>query len=253
MGLQAATGESIPRVGRVREYRWLDRGPGTRVARDLLCRWTTASARYCAQHMRAIRVPEDLPPFVFGERQLATFLTPALYSTTRGAMKQEARARRKVAPGKGAQDSGEPWETSGRVDFWCRYRQIAFAIEVKHEFLAIQSGVMRQQLSEAWSKANSQLDEIKQQAREWADERGAMRIALAVVPFYYGGENSGEVTDDELCEQGLLRLRAGLRPFPDWALLWCLHNDLVGPYEYTNGKEWYPALAFVAHVRDLQR
>ena len=250
MGLHSATGETIPEVGQTREYRWLDEGAGTRVATDLLCRWTKASAKYCAQHMRAIGVPEYVPPFVYGERQLATFLTPALYSVTRGAMMPETSARRRVAAGPRRSS-----ETAGRVDYWCEYRRIGFVVEVKHEFLDVCSGVVSRALSKAWNRANSQLDEVKQQAMEWVGKRGAMRVALAVIPFYCGSENSRAVMDDELCDcdQGLLQIRASLRPSPAWALLWHLHDDLVGPYRYMDGNVWYPALAFVAHVRDLQR
>jgi len=38
---------------------------------------------------------------------------------------------------------------------------------------------------------------------------------------------------------------------PNWSASWILHKDLVGPYEYTNTIEYYPAILFMCSVSEI--
>jgi hypothetical protein len=238
------TQKTIRSAGNVITFPTFSDGLGKRVTREFLDQIIVEFARQCEKYMTIT----GEAPFAYRERQLHSFIAPAL-SKCLEIFLMEAPVNRKWSE----QDIQQP-DSHGWVDYWCYLRNIVLLIELKHTFCSFRSGKPTKDLQAAWQKAIHQLDAIKQEAltqSEWS--KGSVRIALHVIPIYKSFlEEQPENTDDErLLLQIKDRIIETLKPKPNWSGLWILRKNLVGPYEYTKRKEVYPAVLFVAYVYDM--
>jgi len=225
----------------------LSDGAGIRVTNDFLSKLTKGFAKRTSRFMYAhVGVP-----FVQKERQLHSLLIPALADITDMFMIEFPIKRNWSSLSTRDFDDSHGW-----VDYWCRYRDIVFFIELKHGFISSKTGLVNQSLHETWGKAREQLDVIEKEVdihKEWSS--GVFRIALEIVPLYET-VNSGEpkiLSDLDNMFKIQKNCIDELNPSPNWSAIWRLHKELAGPHQFTNTKECYPGIVFLARVSKINR
>ncbi|WP_080831877.1 hypothetical protein [Cohnella massiliensis] len=236
--------KTIRRAGSVTIFPSLPKGLGMNLTRDFLDQLICGFARQCEKYMTLT----GEAPFAFRERQLHSFLAPAL-SQFSDLLLMETPVNRKWSDLNKKQADSHGW-----LDYWCLWRNIVLLIELKHSFCSLRSGIANQNLQSDWKKAIEQLDSIKDEALtqgKWCN--AAVRIALHVIPVFesFTKASHKSTATTERLNQVTNQVVRSLNPAPNWSGLWVLHQNLVGPYEYGVRKEFYPAVLFAAYVYEI--
>jgi len=222
-------------------------GPGVRITNDFLSRLVKGFAKRTSQYMYAI----EGVPFVQRERQLHSLLIPALSEITAMFMIEFPTKRNwsSVSP-------REYNDSHGWIDYWCRYRDITFFIELKHGYISSRTGLVNGSLQDSWQEAIKQLNVIENGVdSEKEVSSGVFRIALEIVPIYETVNKGKPKTLGDM--DNLFKIQNDcfkeLEPPPNWSALWKLHNNLAGPHQFLNKKECYPGILFLARVSEISR
>lgn len=240
------TQRTIRRAGSVYTFSSLPKGSGMRVTKEFLDQLISGFARQCEKYMTLT----GEAPFAFRERQLHSFLAPAMSQFT-DLLLMETPVNRKWSELDLKQADSHGW-----VDYWCYLKNIVMLLELKHGFCSLRSGLATQRLINGWRKAIEQLDAIEEESHaqgQWC--KGSVRIALHVIPIFesFTKESPESTTTTEKLIQVTKKLLNSLNPAPNWPGLWVLHRNLVGPYEYGERKESYPAVIFAAYIYEMSK
>jgi hypothetical protein len=122
--------------------------------------------------------------FIYGEKQDASFLAPALHSVSNGLYLMEESAERLV---KSRTGSRETTSSTGRVDYWVMYEDSVFLMEVKHGWVRYHPkrdeykvfANSRNEFTKAWE----QLESIKNK-RNWRTRDHLFGIAFQISPVF---------------------------------------------------------------------
>ncbi|NLL89798.1 MAG: hypothetical protein GX226_01635 [Dehalococcoidales bacterium] len=222
-------------------------GPGAIIAKDFCRQLTIETCKQAGSYIRAI----NDNPFAYRERQLVSLLAPAMSRFTDAFLTESPVKRNWSKLPKRFLDDSHGW-----VDYWCLYRNISFLLELKHGYINAGSGKLREKTLIDWDIAVDQLDVIREAAKDEAYyNRGALLIALQILPIYKGGQSIVQVDDEKLTELhpaciNQMKSRSN-RNCPNYSVLWQLHPDLVIEQEYTNSKEIYPGVLFLFYISEL--
>ena len=120
-------------------------------------------------------------PYTFRERQLDSVLLPVLSRLCDSKVLVELPAKRQCKNRRPQVD-----ESSGRIDYWCMYKDYSFAIELKHSYDCFTTDTTRDNtVTERWIKLNEQLDSIKKDVKQYGEEsKGVIRIGLHIITSY---------------------------------------------------------------------
>ena len=234
----------IRNVGKINYISSLKDGEGIRVANDFMKLLIEEFSKQSSLYMRNT---EEVP-FTYGEKQLHSIIAPALSRITSEFL-MESPVKRKWS----SEYSADYNDSHGWVDYWCRYRNTSFLIELKHGFIATKSGKVREGVKEDWKKALSQLNVIEEEAKNYIEYcNGVFRLALHVLPLYETVNNKerSELTFKDLVEIQKQVVNELEYP-PNWSALWMIHDELIGPYEYVNTKECYPGVLFMCSLYEI--
>lgn len=183
-------------------------------------------------------------PYRYGERQLTSLILPTLSKMSNGAVMSEYPVKRNRNTKKVKLDNA-----SGRLDYWCIYKDFSFAIEVKHSFDAFKSSVTCKEDITKWQCLNTkQLPSLKDEIRnEWTDPtKGVIPIGLHFITSYsYSGKPLTEEKRKEIIKQyrkdvPILfdRLQRDVckkepkKTTPDIMACWMPIDDMIFPDEY---------------------
>ena len=239
--------ETIRNVGNINYISNLTDGEGTRISNDFLTRLIREFTKQASLYMRAT----DEAPFVFKERQLNSILAPALSKIT-DAFLMEAQVQREWS----SISSEEYNDSHGWVDYWCNYRNTVFLIELKHNFISGKTGLLTKEIKENWNIALKQLDVIEKESKVRSEScRGVFRVALHILPLYETVNHGDSKTIGEI--ERILNIQklamSGLDRNSNWSAMWMIHDDLTGPYEYVNTKEYYPGVLFLCNLYEISK
>lgn len=201
---------------------------------NLFCEMAKLGAKYSND------IFHDLP-FTYRERQLDSILLPSLSKLCLGWVIAELPTTRKC------DDGGK---TSGRIDYWCIYKDYSFVIEVKHSynFFATSEPSYRTVIYR-WKTMNKQLRSNERNIKKYEeDTNGVIRIGLHFIT-----SKSDMCPDEQLIErfeksipqtfdyfQNKFCKRAPTQK-PDMILCWKIPSSIV-----LKGNETIPGLWCVA-------
>jgi len=103
-------------------------GIGRRIANDFLNKLFEGFARQSSVYIKAI----GEAPFAYRERQLHSIFAPALARFTTAFLMEHPLSRQWSKAKK-----LEHIDYTGWLDYWCRYRDFDFFIEIKHDYSAL--------------------------------------------------------------------------------------------------------------------
>ena len=238
-----------------REFSWmldnLNDMSGMRVTRSLLDRLFKETIRLMKRYYNNFDNDTHEYGFYYSERQLHTFLTPAIDKLTGGFFLFESPIKRGKSGRRGAYE--------GRVDYWLNYRNSSYLLELKHAWIRAHFKDKGEtftfyNLKESFDKAISQLDDAEDKILRFMYRKNMFGIALAVVPVFARGDVHRKIKCTELL---LSQIRAEC-PRANAIYAWHLPRafSAVLDIEKKSGevvKEFYPTVLFITKVKKLSR
>ncbi|MFZ3168148.1 MAG: hypothetical protein WA130_11085 [Candidatus Methanoperedens sp.] len=217
-------------------------GEGTRVSKEFLQLLIRNIIKRSTEYFDAT----ESHIFFYKEKQLHSVVCPSIADLTPSYVIEHPITRK---------PRGEE-EYSGKCDYWISYRNYSYVMELKHSFFAYRNiKSPRQDISNKFNRCLDQLKEIKRgETRNLAMNKGTIKIALQAIVFFRSSQNT--IRNDESEEQDiedafeLLIQNSDLKE-SNVRSLWILHDRLFRAFEYDNGYEIFPAVAFVGKIFDV--
>lgn len=241
--------ETIRNSGKVNIISDIGDGTGRRIAKEFLNKIIIEFAKQSTKYIKAT----SEAPFSFKEKQLHSVLLPAISKIT-DAFLMESPIERQWSKKKKLNFN----DYNGWLDYWCRYRDVDFFIELKHSYDSYKTKNIRKSTNEKWKYMNNfQLDAIKNEALRYSEFcKGVLLISLHVVTVYDYLKNNKETNsseDYEKLEEIQINYHENLKPNPNWSGLWVLNNELleksVDKTETHN--QFYPGVIMIAKVFEI--
>lgn len=120
-------------------------------------------------------------PFTYRERQLDSILLPALSKLCDSKVFVELPAIRQCSNRRFQVD-----ESSGRIDYWCIYKNYSFVFELKHSYDCFTTDITREDtVINRWIKMNEQLQSIEKEVKQYSEmTKGVIRIGFHIITSY---------------------------------------------------------------------
>jgi hypothetical protein len=120
-------------------------------------------------------------PYTYSERRLDSVLLPALSKLCKTKVLVEIPAIRQCSNRRFKVD-----ESSGRIDYWCIYKDYSFAIELKQSFDCFTTNSTRERkVIKPWLKMNEQLQSLGIDLKQYQEAtKGVIRIGLHIITSY---------------------------------------------------------------------
>lgn len=182
-------------------------------------------------------------PYAYSERRLDSVLLPALSKLCEGVVLTELPINRKFKKD----------YHSGRIDYWCVYKNYSFVIELKQGYDAFHTATTKKiSVLDRWSEMIHQLDNVLEDITEFAENtKGVIRIGLHIITSYKSDEGSLYVPNtfnEKVIQKTALRLNKDIsqqtpQTKPDMLLCWKIPTYIV-----KQGECIYPGLWGVAKI-----
>lgn len=219
----------------------LEDGDGTRVSKEFLQLLIRNIIKRSTEYFDEIG--DHI--FIYREKQLHSVVCPSIADLTPCYVIEHPLTRK---------PHGEE-EYKGKCDYWISYRNYSFIMELKHSYWGYKNvNNPRQDISDKFNRCLSQLKEIKtEESRNLYINKGLIKIALQAIVFYRSSQNDIKSDDlDRNFEDAFEQLIQNTDLYEsNVRSLWVLHDRLIQSFEYDNGYEIYPAVAFVGKVCDV--
>ena len=190
-------------------------------------------------------------PYTYSERRLDSVLLPALSKLCDSKVLVEIPTKRQCANRRFKVD-----ESSGRIDYWCIYKNYSFVIELKQSFDCFTTNKTRgAKVTDLWLEMNKQLQSIEKEIIKYEEAtKGVVRIGLHIITSYSDKEpenhliklfNDGiEITANRFIKD-LSKKYPSLKP--DLLVCWKIPKRIVMVEEQTYPGLWavtkiYPAV-----------
>ena len=120
-------------------------------------------------------------PYTYRERQLDSVLLPALSKLCNSMVFAELPVKRECNNRRFHVE-----KSSGRLDYWCVYKDYSFVIELKHSYDCFTTSKTREKtITERWIKMNEQLQSLEKEIKYYEENtKGVIRIGLHIVTSY---------------------------------------------------------------------
>ena len=229
---------------------------GFSVAKDLVENLFCEMAKLSTKYANATFL--DLP-YTYSERSLDSILLPALSKLCKSQVLVEYPVTRRDTS---RYDENE--ESSGRIDYWCIYKEYSFVIELKHSFDCFTTQKTRDdKVTSRWITMNKQLESVKQEVKEYEeDTMGIIRLGLHIITSY-----SDKTPDNHLIAKFKDSISDTFRRFqidlakpkrsqkPDLLICWKIPTKIVKRGEHTYPGLWaiakiYPAIKHLGAKKD---
>jgi len=241
--------ETIRNSGKVNIISKIGDGSGRRVAKEFLNKILVEFVKQSTKYINAT----GESPFSFRERQLHSVFAPAISKITDAFLMESPIERQWTKRSKQNFD-----DYSGWLDYWCRYRNVDFFIELKHSFDSFKTMNIRNDTMEKWNYMNNfQINAIKSEAKRYSEFcKGVLLVSLHVVTVYDYlkiQKESYDLNDHDKLIEIQSNYYNSLKPSPNWSGLWILNNELIGQSvdEFENNYQLYPGVILIAKVFEI--
>lgn len=228
----------IRNVGNIEFIDELTDGLGIRNSRDFL---TKLSIEFAKKSRNYFNITGDLP-YIYREQQLHSIIIPILDNIADAHLAECPTDRTK-----GSEVSSHGW-----IDYWVKYGNTIFLIELKHSYhgLSNTSGFRKKSLQE-WETANEQLKNIPNHIDfKINPQDNVVKIALQFNTTYTGSKEEHYRSFKNCIDIGIQikEILANDDLEPNFISNWHVHQDMLIEYEYMNGVERYPYVHMFAKV-----
>lgn len=189
-------------------------------------------------------------PYIYGERQLESIILPTLSKICDGAVLAELPTTRNCFL-----KNHEIENSSGRIDYWCIYKDYSIVLEVKHSFDAFLTNKTREKkIIEKWEcmtikQLQSIKDDIKQQCEE--NTKGIIRLGLHFITSYSDKQPEIAIINkyNKLLPDILERIKCDIcrcKPMltsPDYVACWTIPKQIV-----LTGFQTFPGLILMGKI-----
>ena len=145
--------------------------------KELFCGVCQQSLLFCNSKFGIVEYP-----FLFRERQLDSVVLPVISSLCKGLVIAEYPVIRDSNM-KGYEKDG----SSGRIDYWCIYKDYSFVIEMKHSYDGFKTDITSDaRLIKRWKTMTvSQLQDIRDEVKLFEEKtKGLIRLGLHFITPY---------------------------------------------------------------------
>lgn len=216
-------------------------GAGIRIANDFLDQLTKESISYAGSYINLI----NEAPFTYLERQSGGVVASALSKFT-DIFLMEVPIYRKF--------KGIAAEKHGWIDFWAKYRDTDFFIELKQSYYSLYSNEINQEVKEAWSKGNEQITSFnKKDIWDYSVTSKIVLLSYQIIPLYVTLKSPDDIslfTDEVYLSKIHNKLVKELTPSPSWSCLWTMKDDMTENTSRYVGESvrYYPAVIFLSKI-----
>ena len=191
-------------------------------------------------------------PYTYSERCLDSVLLPALSKLCDSRVLVELPATRQCHNRRFSID-----EYSGRIDYWCVYKDYSFVIELKHSFDCFTTSTTREnKVTSRWITMNEQLQSVEKEIRKYEeDTKGIIRIGLHIITSYSDKEPNNQLIKQfkqsipdsfERFQRDLAKPYRSLKP--DFMICWKIPPRIIEFGDHTFPGLWaitkiYPAIS----------
>lgn len=227
--------KTIKNFGKIHFEDNITDGQGMRISRDF---GKSLMSKF-AQHSKKMFEATGDVPYVYRERQISSSILMSI-SSFADAVFAEAPTRRHKK-----ESEGHGW-----IDYWAVYKKTTFVIEVKHGYSSIRDPRIRKDVKSKWQEAHNQLEAVKKNTYgEMRFDKGiVVKTPLLFVTHFVSTSKEENEFSAPAPEQLITRHNAiskSLTPCPNWSgILIPKDADMIGPYEYKSGREYFPAVGF---------
>lgn len=181
-------------------------------------------------------------PYTYRERMLDSVLLPTLSKLCNSMVMVEVPASRHCSNRRFNVE-----ESSGRIDYWCIYKNYSFVIELKHSYDCFTTNKTRQRtIVDRWIKMNEQLDSVKEELKDYQEStKGIVRLGLHFITSYSDKNPCKELMVDfknsipdtfERLPKDLSKRFSSL--CPDIIMCWKIPENIVFEYDQTFPGLW---------------
>ena len=120
-------------------------------------------------------------PYTYTERRLDSVLLPSLPKLCSNKVLVEVPTIRECSNRRFKVD-----ESSGRIDYWCIYKDYSFVIELKQSYDCFTTNSTREiKVIKPWLKMHEQLQSLSQELKTYQEiTKGVIRIGLHIITSY---------------------------------------------------------------------
>jgi len=250
---------SLNSIGRFTTQSTMNDGEGIRITNDFFDSLIKETSKNISKYINQL----NEVPFVFKEKQLHTVFAPA-FDRVSDVFLMESPVNREWSN----TNSNKSTDSHGWVDYWCKYRDISYFIEVKHDFLSCKTRTPNKITKENWSVALDQLEAIEKEVQDSCKHtKGSFKVVLHVIPLWEKAADYNHVSKisseiiKKIQKNAMDDIHEDKKHKSNWSCLWELHDELKGPYQYTDKSkeeneyyhECYPGLLFLLNISEITK
>lgn len=229
-------------------------GRGNRVVKEFLVKLFDSSIEHSIKYMDAI----SEAPYAYGEKQIHSIIAPALSKVTDDRIGDTFLMERPIERRWSKKKKLNMADSHGWLDYWCRYRNVDFFIEVKHNYDSFRTENIRAQAYENWRYMNNeQLGVVRSEAKRYSQYcKGVILVSFHVFTIYENIRKTSEPKSIENKKELIeiqKRYYERLNPKPNWSALWIVKRDYVEKSKTENGNqnEYYSGLMIMVNVSEI--
>ena len=191
-------------------------------------------------------------PYIYGERQLDSIILPTLSNICNGAVLAELPIKRNCFL-----KNHEIENSSGRIDYWCIYKDYSIVLEIKHSFDAYNTNKTREKkVIKKWEYMTiDQLQSIQKDIKLRCEEEtnGIIRLGLHFITSYSDKQpDEIEISNYKKSLPNIIeRLQKDVskkKPkltTPDYMACWVIPKKMV-----LSGQQAFPGLILMGKIFD---
>ena len=242
--------ETIRGIGKFNEINQIGDGLGRRKASEFLNRLIREFAKQSAKYI----IATSEAPFAHRERQLHSIFAPAISKITPAFLMEQPIERQ----WKEKESMQDMYNYTGWLDYWCRYRDVDFFIELKHNYHSYKNRGIPEKIKKNLEYVNNdQLKKVEDEAIRYSKNcKGVLLTSLHVITIYEYHKKSNEIEsiDDFVTLLNIQNeLFNNLDPTPSWCGLWVPNNQLIEKsFSKTDShNEYYPGVILISKVHEI--
>jgi hypothetical protein len=181
-------------------------------------------------------------PYIYRERQLHSIIVPILDSIS-DAILVECPTSRKYR----GYDPSHGW-----IDYWVKYGNTIFLIELKHSYHGLKSQKLREQSVKEWNTANDQLKQVSNRdLPDFKVDENDIVVKMALqfnVTYTTASKKTFSMEECDDIGENILMKSFGKKLKPNFLASWFVPEEMQKEFYWDSSDEKYPYLHMFARL-----